>query len=569
MLKNYLKIAWRNIVRHKGYSFINIFGLAVGIACCVLMMLWISHERSFDRFHANRDSIYRVIKETKTNGKAMLDARTPYPLGPAIRGKVPEIINYCRYQGFESQSLKYGNKLITLASNLATADPSFFEMFTFPFVQGDPKTALRGSHSIVLTESTARILFGDEAPLGKTLTYPGGWGDFEVTGVMRDIPENSHIQFDCIVPIKDIAPGKEVGDNDWKPLFFYSYVQLAPQSSAEAAAPKIAAVLNENIPNLKAGILLQPFKDVHLKSNFQWDMDNYAQGSQSTLTIFSLAALGVLLLAMINFMNLSTARSANRAKEVGLRKVSGARRTEIMGQFLGESVLLAFLGLFLALVLVFIGLPFFNELVGKKIAFAFLFDPSLILGLLCITLLTGLVSGSYPSFFLSAFQPARVLKGGAVSGGRGQAAMRKCLVVFQFALTLFLVMGSAVVNRQLKFIHEKNLGMDTHNVVTFFMPLEDNPSTISAFLANPNVLNITRSDPPQMEQRGMSVVTWEGKNPGDESQFFPVTVDADYLHTFRIGLAEGRFFSRKFPSDATDSLVLNEAAVHRMGWTSP
>jgi putative ABC transport system permease protein len=569
MMGNHLKIAWRNIVRHKGYSFLNIFGLAVGIACCALMMLWISHEGSFDRFHVNRDSVYRVIKETANNGQKMSDARTPYPLGPAIGGKVPGIVNYCRYQGFESQSLKYGTKLIALAGNLATADPSFFEMFTFPFVQGDPKTALKGSHGIVLTESTARILFGDGAALGKTLTYPGGWGDFEVTGVMRDIPENSHIQFDCIVPIKDIAPGKEIGENDWKPLFFYTYVQLAPQSRFEAAALKIAAVLNENIPDLKAGIVLQPLKGVHLDSNFEWDLDNYAQGSRSTLTIFTLAAIGVLLLAMINFMNLSTARSANRAKEVGLRKVCGARRTEIVVQFLGESVLLAFLGLFLALVLVFIGLPSFNELLGKKIAFASLFAPSLIMGLLGITLLTGLVSGSYPSFFLSAFQPARVLKGGAIASGRGQAAMRKGLVVFQFALTLFLVMGSAVVNRQLKFIREKNLGMDTHNVITFFMPLEDDPGAISAFLANPNVLDITRSDPPQIEQRGMTGVSWEGKNPGAGTQFFPVTVDASYLQTFRIGLAEGRFFSRRFPSDVTESLVLNETAVQAMGFTSP
>jgi len=566
---NYVKIALRKIRRQKGYSVINIAGLAVGLACCALMLLWVSHEKSFDRFHANRDSIYRVIKETPSNGKTMLDARTPYPLGPAIHEKVPEVLNFCRYQGFENQSLKYGEKLITLTNNFGTADPSFFEMFSFPFVQGDPKTALIESHSIVLTESAARKFFGKEAPMGKILTYIGGWGDFKVTGVIQDIPENSHIQFDSIVPIKDIAPGKEIAENDWKPLFFYSYVQLAPNSTAASAAPKIAAVLNENIANLKADIRLQPLRDVHLKSNFEWDLDNYAQGSQSTLTIFTLAALGVLLLAVINFMNLSTARSANRAKEVGLRKVSGARRTEIMGQFLGESVVLAFIGLLLALVLVFAGLPFFNELAGKKIAFASLLDPPLILGLLGITLLTGLLSGSYPSFFLSAFQPAQVLKGGTVSGGRRQAAMRKCLVVFQFALTLFLVMGSAVVGRQLKFIREKNLGMDTRNVVTFFMPLEDDPSAINAFLANPNVLSVTRSDPPQMEQRGTSDVAWEGKNPGDETQFFPVTVDANYLQTFRIGLVEGRFFSRQFPSDTTQSLVLNETAVHRMGLTAP
>jgi putative ABC transport system permease protein len=569
LLWNYVKIALRKIKRQKGYSVINIAGLAVGLAGCALMMLWVSNEKSFDIFHANRDSIYRVIKETSTNGKAMLDARTPYPLGPAILGKVPELLNYCRYQGFEKQDLKFGDKKITLSNNFGTADPSFFEMFSFPFVQGDSKTALAETHSIVLTESTARKIFGEEPPLGKILTYLGGWGDFKVTGVIRDIPENSHIRFDVMVPIKDIAPGKEVGDNDWEPLFFYSYVQLAPNSSAASAGLKIAAVLNENIPNLKADILLQPLREVHLKSNFQWDLDNYAQGSQSTLNLFTLAALGVLLLAMINFMNLSTARSANRAKEVGLRKVSGARRTEIMGQFLGESVLLAFLGLSLALILVSLGLPMFNKLAGKAIIFSGLFDPRLILGLVGMALLTGLLSGSYPSFFLSAFQPSRVLKGGVVSGGRGQAALRKILVVLQFALTLFFVMGTAVVGRQLKFVREKDLGIDVHNVVSSFAGFRDIRAAKNAYLSNPNVLSITLSEPPQKEQRGLSGVTWEGKNPGDESQFFPVTVDPDYLETFRVGLAEGRFFSREFPTDATEAVVLNQTAVRAMGMTSP
>lgn len=569
MFKNYLKITVRNMRRYKGYSLINIAGLAVGLACCAVMMLWVRHEKSFDQFHANRDSIHRVIKKTSTNGMTMLDARTPYPLGPAIRGKVPEVLNCCRYQGFEKQVLKYGDNLMPLTNNFGTADPSFFEMFSFPFVQGDPKTALNESHSIILTESLARRLFGDEGPIGKTLIYVGGWGDFKVTGVMRDIPENSHIKFDCIVPIKDIAPGKHVGENDWEPLFFYSYVQFAPNTSAASASPKIAAILNENIPNLNAEILLQPLKDVHLKSNFQWDLDNYAQGSQSTLTIFTMAAAVVLLLAMINFMNLSTARSAIRAKEVGLRKVSGAQRINVMEQFLGESVVLAFLGLILALILVYLGLPLFNRLAGKSIAFSVLFKPLIVLGLVGMTLLTGLLAGSYPAFFLSAFQPARVLKGGFVSGGRSQAALRKALVVLQFALTLFFVIGTAVVGRQLKFVREKNLGIDTHNIVLSGAFFRDYQTAKNAFLANPNVLSVTRSDPPQMEQRGISQVSWEGKTQEDESQFFPVTVDADYLETFRVHLAEGRFFSSELPTDATESLVLNETAVREMGMTSP
>ncbi len=566
---NYVKVALRKIKRQKGYSVINIAGLAVGLACCALMMLWVRHEKSFDRFHANGDSIYRIIKETSNNGKTMLDARTPFPLGPEILGKVPEVRNICRFQGYEGRDLKYGDKIIFLTNNYGTADPSFFEMFSFPFVQGDAKTALIEDRSIVLTESAARKIFGDEPPMGKILTRPGGWGDFKVTGVMKDIPENSHIKIDSLVPIRFDAPGHDVGENDWEPLFYYTYVQLAPNSTAASAAPKIAAVLNENIPNLKGQILLQPLKDVHLKSNFQWDLDNDAQASQSTLNIFTLAAVGILLLAVINFMNLATARSANRAKEVGLRKVSGARRSEVLAQFLGESILLAFLGLILALILVYLGLPLFNTLAGKSIAFSWLFDPPLIIGIAGMTLMTGFLSGSYPAFFLSAFQPSRVLKGAVISGGRSQAAFRKILVVLQFALTLFFVMGTAIVGRQLKFVREKNLGIDIQNVVTLFSVFQDYPAAKNAFLANPHILSVTRSDPPQKEQRGISGVTWEGKNTGDESQFFPVTVDADYLQTFRIGMAEGRFFSREIPTDAAEAVVLNQTAAGAMGMTSP
>ncbi len=567
---NYAKIALRKIRRQKGYSLINVAGLAVGLACCALMMLWVRQEKSFDMFHANRDSIYRVIKETAANGgKTMLDARTYFPLGPAIRDQVPEILDFCRFQGYEGRDLKYGDKLVTLTKNFGTADPSFFEMFSFALVKGDPKTALNDADSIVLSESAARKIFGAEEPMGKVLTKPGHRGDFKVRGVMKDIPENSHIQVDSLIGIRHDAPWHDVGENDWESLFYYMYVRLAPGASAASAGPKIAAVLNAKVPQLKASILLQPLRDVHLRSSFQWDMDNFAQGSQSTLDIFTLAALGVLLLAMINFMNLATARSANRAKEVGLRKVSGARRSEVMAQFLGESVLLAFLGLGLALFLVYLGLPLFNDLAGKSIPFSGLFDPLIVLGLLGGTLVTGLLAGTYPSVFLSAFQPSRVLKGSVASGGRGQAVLRKALVVLQFALTLFFVMGTAVVGRQLKYVREKNLGIDTHNVVVGPAFFRDFQAARSAFLANPNVINLTLAAPPQKEQRGLRQVSWEGKALGDEAQFFPVSADPDYLETFHIGLAEGRFFSRDVPTDATGAVVLNQAAVRAMGMTAP
>ncbi len=568
---NYVRVALRKMRRQKGYTFITISGLAVGLACCILMMLWVKDDMSFDRFHTNRDSIFRVIKKTSNNGKTLLDARTPFPLGPAALAKVPEVKDYCRFQGYETYNMKLGDKTAVLDNNFGTADPSFFEFFTFPFIQGDPKTALADPRSIVLFESAARKMFGTEEPMGKIVTRPGGWGDYRVAGIAKDVPKNSHIMIDSVISILGDAPGHDVQENDWKPLFYYTYVQLQPGASPNSAAAKIAAVLNENVPDLKAEIILQPLKDVHLKSNFQWDLDNYAQGSQSTLNIFSLAALGILLLAMVNFMNLSTARSANRAKEVGLRKVSGAGRFEVISQFLGESVVQAFLGLGLALTLVALALPLFNSLAGKAITFSRLLDPRLIIGIAAMTILTGLLSGSYPAFFLSAFRPAHVLKGGVVSGGRSQAGLRKVLVVLQFSLTLFFVMGTAIVGRQLRFVRSSDLGMDTHNVVSATRGafLRDFQAYRNTVLANPNVLSVTQSDQPQKEQRGLPQVSWDGKGPGDESQFFPVSVDPDYLQTFRVGMAQGRFFSREFPSDTKESVVLNETAVRVMGIDQP
>jgi putative ABC transport system permease protein len=568
LLRNYFKIALRKIRQQKGYTIINISGLAVGLACCAIMMLWVSNEKSFDRFHANRDSIYRLVKETRTNGKVTLDTRIPYPLAENIFGKIPEVKNYTRYQGVDGWKITYGDKFF-FNDFISTADSTFFEIFTFPFVKGDPKTALTDRNSIVVTESMARKYFGADEPMGKVLTMNQGRSVFTVTGVIKDVPKNSHLHFDCFIPIINFWEWWEGTPGDWGMIMFYTYLQLEPNSSPVSVGSKIAAVLNENVPEQKAGIRVQPLMDIHLRSAFEWDLDNFEQGSQSTLTIFTLAAIGILLLAIINFTNLSTARSSNRAKEVGLRKINGARRTDIIAQFLGESVVISLLALLLSIVLVYFGLPLFNNLAGKHIAFTSLFDPQLFLILITVTITTGILSGSYPAFFLSGFQPVMVLKGEVISGQKSQAIMRKTLVVVQFSLTLFLIIGSAIVNLQLKYLRGKDLGMDTRNIISTFAVFRDYQSAKSVFLSNPNILSITQSDPPSIDQRGFSDVTWEGKDPGIAIQFFPVIVDPDYIKTFGVKVAEGRFFSDDFPTDRTIAIVLNETAVRMMGLSSP
>jgi putative ABC transport system permease protein len=568
LLLNYFKIALRKIKHQKVYTLINISGLSVGLACCAIMMLWVRNEKSFDRFHKNRGSIYRLIKETSTNGNLTLDARIPYPLAETIFGKIPEVKNYTRYQGVEGWRIGYGDKFF-YNDFLSTADSTFFDVFTFPFVKGDPKTALKNRNSIVLTESMARKYFGTDEPIGKVLTIIQPSLTFTVTGVIKDVPKNSHLHFDCIIPITNFWEWWDGRQDGWGMIMFYTYLQLQPNTSPVSVGQKIAAVLNENVPQQRSGIRMQPLMDVHLRSNYGWDLDNFEQGSQSTLTIFTLAALGVLLLAMINFTNLSTARSASRAKEVGLRKINGARRTEMIGQFLGESVVISFLALLLALVLVYFGLPLFNNLAGKQIEFVRLFEPQLFLWLILVTFMTGILSGSYPSFFLASIQPARVLKGEIISGGQSQSVLRKTLVVIQFALTLFLIVGSAIVNRQLKYLRTKDLGMDTRNIIITEAYFRDYQSAKSIFLSNPDILSMTISDPPNIDQRGISNVTWDGKEPLTEIQFFPVNVDPDYLKTFRVKMAAGRFFSEDFSTDRTEALVLNEAAVRAMGISSP
>ncbi|MBN2244588.1 MAG: ABC transporter permease [Candidatus Aminicenantes bacterium] len=566
LLWSYIRISLRKIRHQKGYSFINIAGLAVGLACSILIMLWVWDELSFDRFHVNQNSLYRIITEVKTETGTTLDARTPTPLGPAIAAEIPEILDVCRYQGNEWYGISLGEKSF-FDVIVGIADPSFFKMFTFPLLKGNPDTALVDRHSIVITESLAGRFFGDEDPMGKILTLPAGVtsGDsYTVTGLIRDVPENSHLHFDCMIPSINMHEYHHVDFESWNSMFFYHYAQLTPKAPASEAAKKMTDLIHKKRGKSDIAIRLQPMRDVHLKSNFAFDFDNYSQGNYSTLTIFSIAAAAILLLACINFMNLATARSANRGKEVGLRKVTGARRIDIIKQFLGESIVLSFISLSLALLLAWQVLPLFNSLAGKQLSLIRVFSGEMLLKLLGITLLTGLFAGSYPAFYLSSFQPTKVLRGW-FSGGNVQSRLRKGLVVFQFALTVFLVIGTLVVDKQLRYIRSKNLGIDTHYLLNtdYYQDMKE------ALIANPNIISFSQSIPPGREIRSTSDIYWEGKEPGSQARFLPIPVDSNYLETFLLEMKEGRFFSEEMSTDRTDAAVVNETAAKTMGFNSP
>ncbi|MBM3309924.1 MAG: ABC transporter permease, partial [Candidatus Aminicenantes bacterium] len=309
LLANYVRVALRKMRRQKGYSAITVAGLAVGLACSVLMLLWVKDELSFDRFHENRDAIFRLVTETKGENAVTLDARAPTPLGPSVKAEFPDVLDFCRYRTNKNYGVKTGDKAF-FDEVIGIADPSFFTMFTFPFLKGDPKTALDGPRSIVVTESLARKCFGDEDPMGKLLTIIRD--PYTVTGVIADVPPNSHLHFACVIPIVNMHEYHHVDFGNWNSMFFSCYVRLAAQSEPSEAAAKISSLAVKNLKKSNVALRLQPLKDVHLKSNFAFDLDNFALGSSSTLRLFSAAAAIILLLACINFMNLATARSANR-----------------------------------------------------------------------------------------------------------------------------------------------------------------------------------------------------------------------------------------------------------------
>ncbi len=563
LLASYVRVALRKVRRQKAYAAINVAGLGVGLACCILMMLWIRHETSFDRFHAAGDSIYRIVTETRNENAATLDARAPTPLGPAMKAGVPEVLDFCRFRTNPTYGIRVGDKAF-FDELIGIAEPSFFTMFSFPLVQGDPRTALDNPDSVVVTEDLARRLFGGADPMGKTVNV--ALDPFTVTGVMRDVPVNSHMRFTCVIPVVKMARYHHVDFANWNSMFFNCYVRMAPGADPGAATSKIVALLRREGRKANLAVRLQPLKDVHLKSDFAFDMDNRSQGSAAALTLFAIAAAAILLLACVNFMNLATARSVDRAKEIGLRKVVGARRADIVRQLLGESVVMAALGLGTALLVLWAILPSFNRLAERALTLAPLARPGVLATVLGITVAAGLLAGSYPASSMAVFAPVRALKASFFGGGRDRAALRKALVLAQFAVTIFFVTGTIIVDRQLRFVRSRNLGVDTHQVVTF--PVRSGEMA-QAMLKHSGVLAATMGTPPVFPMRAAVDVTWEGRNPADRTPFFPVAVDPEYLDVFRARMSEGRFFSRDRESDRTGVAVVNETAARAMGGGSP
>jgi len=566
LIKNYLKIALRNIKKHTWYSIINIAGLAIGMTCCILILLWVQDELSYDRFHENASDIYRVIQDINFADHSTTWTITQGPLGPSLKKDFPEIINATRITG-RGFRLTYNDR--SFDEVLGMADSSIFEMFTFPLIKGNPATALADPNSIVLTEEMAEKYFGEENPIGKTIQADNEY-DFLVSGVLKKIPDNSHLQFDFIIPF---IFGRELNYtvDRWGNSQFRTYVQIQKGIPPQEVIQKISGYLYEK-PTIEkdARLNLQPLTRIHLHSNYEFDS---AHGDITYVALFSLVAFFILFIACSNFMNLATARSGNRAKEVGMRKVAGAHRSSIIKQFFGESILLAFIALFFSLIIVKLLLPAFNNLAAKELSLNISGNLLDLLILFGIALLTGIISGSYPAIFLSSFQPVKVLKGSLRSGQKG-SVFRKILVVTQFSLTILLIICTGIVYNQLNYLRNMKLGYDKEHMIYMGMrgDMRTNFDTLkNELLINSNISGVTASSnvPTYGYTFSNSLWRWEGQNPDEEILMRAVFIDYDYFKTFGMEIAEGRSYSKEFSTDTTEAIIVNEAAVKAMRMKSP
>ncbi len=563
-----IKTGLRNIRRHKGYSALNIMGLTVGLAVCTLIFLWVQEELSYDRFHVNADRIFRLIEfEYLSNGEELAFSQQCPELAAVLKSDFPEIEESTRFETMGDRLIRFGERQF-YENDFAFADPQFLTMFTFPLKEGDPKTVLADPSSMVISERMAKKYFDRQDPIGKIL-HVDNQKEYVITGILENVPSNSHLQFDFLVQFESIKHfGREV--TGWGSYYLDTYVLLNANVDYREFDPKIKEIAAKYSDGSVLYEKLQPLSRIHLFSNAI--LTPQVDGDIKYVVIFSLIAIFILLNACINFMNLTTARSGQRAREISMRKVVGARRQELVHQFFGESILMAFISLIFAVGLVYLLLPAFNQLSGKEMTFGIFRNAHVILGLLGITLSAGLIAGIYPSLFLSAFQPAAVLKSGRDSGQRG-GGFRRVLVIFQFVMTTVLIVGTVGVYQQMNFLRNQNLGYDKEHVMCLRLPrdLKSKIDLIETTLErNPSVLSTAAgSTVPGKRGALFTLENWDGKDSDDRIEMGLVNVDQGFLSTFKLEMAQGRFFSKDFQTDEAEAVVVNEAAVRAMGMEDP
>ena len=572
MIKNYLKIAWRNIVRNKAFSIINIMGLALGLACSLLIMLWVNDEKNIDTFHANGKYLYQVYERNFYDGKVTADYPTQGLLAEELKRVIPEI-QYA--SGFEYASapgtattFEVGDKITKMNGMFAGED--FFKMFSYPLLQGKTATALTEPNSVAVSQKMAEYFFGNSAAaIGKSIRFENQ-EELKVTAVFESIPSSSSQQFDFLRTWNDFVKQNEWVHN-WGNTDPQTYIQLKPGADAAGVEAKIKDFIykyKEKDKSFVVQLALQPYSEKYLHSTFK---DGYIEGGRiEYVRLFSIIAIFILLIACINFMNLATARSAKRAKEVGIRKVVGALRSTLIAQFVGEAILITFLSVIIAILIALLLLPAFNSLTAKQLSFPF-DKSSFWIAIVSLLLVTGFVAGSYPALFLSSLKPVRVLKG-SLKFSWSAGFFRKALVVFQFTLSIFLITGTIIVYRQLGYLQSKNLGYNRDNLL--YIPVEgDLVKNYELFkqqaLQNTNIINVSkmRNSPTEISHHTNSI-SWEGKDPNLAVSFVDGVVGYDFIKTMDLQLQAGRDFSKDYGTDSV-GFLLNETAVKKIGLTDP
>jgi putative ABC transport system permease protein len=582
MLKNYFKIAFRNLMKHRLISFINLSGLAIGLTCCMLILAYILNELSYDKYNKNADRIYRVTRSfNNQDGVVSLNLSTIAPaFGPYLLTDFPDIQKMTRIYPQGSTAIHYGDKIFN-EPDVYCADENFFDVFTQKMVAGNPKTALSEPFSIILTEEAAKKYFGNENPMNKSLRLMNLF-NLKVTGIYKRFPENSYMHPEVMISFSTLNDtsvyGAENLRTSWGNNSFFTFLLMPENYPVQNMVKQFPAFVDRRMPHsnyngknpsLFTKLGLQKLTDIHLRSHTDYEAET--NGDITRVYIFSSIALFILLIACINYMNLSTARSALRAREIGIRKVIGARKNELIFQFLSESVLICWFALIIALLLTWLALPWLNKLTGQQIPLSILLKSQIIIPLLVTPFIIGVLSGIYPALFMSSFQPIKTLKG--LFKASGSISFRKVLVVTQFAISIVLIITTAVVFQQLHFMQEKSLGFNKDQVliIPYNVDISKNYTAFrNTLLSNSSIKDVSCSSRiPSgrlLDNMGASTLSGDSLRPVNTDIKY-VAIDYDFIPTYGMHVAGGRNFSRDFGTD-TSGYILNEAAVKALGWNA-
>jgi putative ABC transport system permease protein len=574
MIRNFIVIAIRNLLRNPVYALINIFGLSIGITCSLLILLFIKNEISYDRFNKNRNELYRLVFENvnaNANGSTTISPQMTAPVAPDMMEEFPEVKAVTRITGYRDGYLTFQNKSYK-AANVIYADSLFFEMFSYEIISGNPQTILKDPFTVVLNEETAKNIFGNEDPIGKIVKW-NNKDNLMVQGIVRTPPINSHLQFSSLISFSSLYEDKRLY-MDWNGgVQYYHYIELLPGASKGNIGAMLPEFMYRHINKILEGsgfsinAILQPVLDIHLKSNYVGEIG--ANGSMSAIIIYSAIALFILMIACINFMNLTTARSTRRAREIGLRKVLGAEKESLIGQFLGESVIMSLIGFIIALIMIEILMPVFNNMVGRDLDLYQARNLDLIISMPLFIIIIGLIAGSYPAFIMSSFVPANVLKG-KIIGHKGSSGFRNFLVLFQFAISLVLIICTLVIYAQLGFVKSMDVGYQRENILVLRFTSEDFKNRYlilkDELKSIPGIISSSATS--ELPGTGFTSNGYLPEGFDKWIMFNAVDVDYDYIETMGLQVISGRSFSPNIASDK-NAFMINETLAKELNWSDP